>query len=59
MLARIMIKGIEQAEQTAKKILEHVEAIRQLQKSAGWPGVEVEIEITEKADSCSCRPEES
>lgn len=56
MHAKIIVTGITAAEKTAKEILEHVEAIRNLQKNATWPGVNVEVEIKTEADSCSCRP---
>lgn len=50
--AKIKIDGLSEAEQNAKEILAHVEAIRNLQATARMLGIGVEIE-TEGEETAS------
>ena len=51
MLVKIKVSGLSEAEKTAREILDHVDAIRNLQMSAGYRGVDLEVEIEEGAAS--------
>lgn len=52
MLVKIKVSGLSEAEKTAREILDHIDAIRKLQMSAGYRGVDLEVEIEkEKAAS--------
>lgn len=53
MLAKIIIKNLDEAEAAAKKILEHVEAIRELQRSMSWTSVAVQVELNSKNEAVS------
>ena len=49
MNAKITVTGINKAEQVAKEILEHIEAIKKLQQRASWDAyMDVEIELCDK-----------
>lgn len=48
MLVKIKVSGMSEAEKTAREILDHVDAIRNLQMSAGYRGVDLEVEIEER-----------
>lgn len=48
MNAQITIKGLDEAEKAAKEVLEHIEAIRQLQRGSAWNGISVQLELTEE-----------
>ena len=51
MNARIVIKNLDKAESNAKAILEHVDAIKRLQKDTVWSAVSVDFELNEEAVS--------
>lgn len=52
MTARIVIKNLDKAEANAKTILEHINAIKQLQKDAGWDAtVSVDVVLRDEAAS--------
>lgn len=51
MNAKIVIKNLDRAESNAKSILEHVDAIKRLQKDMGWDAVSVDVELNEEAAS--------
>lgn len=51
MLATLKISGLGKAEECAKKILEHIEAIRDLQREARMQGIDIVVEVEERADS--------
>lgn len=51
MLANVKIIGLDKAEADAKKILEHIEAIKKLQYGASWHGISVEIELSTETAS--------
>lgn len=48
MCAKIVIKGLSEAEANARAILEHVEAIKRIQQGAAWSGIEIHAEIGEE-----------
>ena len=45
MFAKISIHNLDEAEKTAKEILEHIEAINALMKSASWRGISLEVAL--------------
>ena len=45
MFAKVEITGLDKAEANARAILEHVEAIKQLQRETTWEGIEVHTTI--------------
>lgn len=47
----IEITGLEQAEQDAKAILEHVECIKNIMRNAAWTSISVKTDLKEKAAS--------
>ena len=48
MLVKVKVSGLSEAEKAAREILDHVDAIRKLQMSAGYRGVDLEVEIEER-----------
>lgn len=53
MNAVIEITGLEKAEQDARAILEHVEAIKNIQRGAAWTSISVKTDLKEEAASDS------
>ena len=51
MIVEMNIKGLSEAEAVAKKILEHVDAIKELQKKAAYNGVRITIDIKDETAS--------
>lgn len=51
MFADVKISGLAEAEATAKAILEHVEAIRELMRNCNYPGIRVSVDMKNEADS--------
>ncbi len=52
MFAQVTITGLDEAEETAREILKHVEAVRELQRSSTWGALTVKVELSkEKAAS--------
>lgn len=45
---KINIKNLANAEQRAKEILEHIEAIKRLERESSWTSADVEIVIDKK-----------
>ena len=48
MYVDVTISGLDKAERAAKEILEHVEAIKRIQKDAAWGGLRVTMQVAEK-----------
>ena len=53
MIIEMNIRGVSDAEKTAKEILEHVEAIKELQKTAAYKGIRITIDMKDKTASCN------
>lgn len=51
MIANVKIKNLNKVEANAKAILEHIEAIKLLQKESSWNAISVDVELTEEAAS--------
>ena len=51
MNAKIIISNLGASEKAAREILEHVEAIKKLQRDAAWNAAKVEIVLKEEAAS--------
>lgn len=52
MNARIVIQNLDKAEANAQAILEHINAIKQLQKDAGWDAaVSIDVVLHDEAAS--------
>jgi hypothetical protein len=53
MRANLKISGLSEAERVAREILEHVEAIKRLQRDASYDAVSVEVELLENEKTAS------
>ena len=51
MIVEMNISGVSEAEDVAKKILEHVNAIKELQKNAAYRGLKIIIDMKEETAS--------
>lgn len=53
MYAKIIVNGLSDTEQAARAILEHIEAIKEIQRSASWNGTPVQIILENKKEAVS------
>ncbi len=52
--ATIKISGVGEAEQAAKEILAHIDAIRDIQARSRMHGISVELDLDESEETASC-----
>ena len=53
MTGRIIITGISDAEKAAKEILEHIQAIKDIQRRMVWFGSDIQIMLDSKEEAAS------
>lgn len=53
MTGRIIITGISEAEKAAKEILEHIQAIKDIQRRMVWFGSDIQIVLDSKEEAAS------
>lgn len=53
MTGRIIITGISDAEKAAKEILEHIQAIKDIQRRMVWFGSDIQIVLDSKEEAAS------
>ncbi len=51
MIVEMNISGVSEAEKAAKEILEHIEAIKELQKTAAYKGIRITIDMKDETAS--------
>ena len=47
MNVKLKIENLGHAEENAREILKHIEAIQELQRSASYQGIQIEVELGE------------
>lgn len=53
MYAKIILTGISETENAAREILEHIEAIKEIQRSASWNNASVQVVLGDKGETAS------
>ena len=51
MLVKMNITGLDKQEQAAKKVLEHIEAIKEILSSASWTNLQVSTDLKDETAS--------
>lgn len=53
MYAQIILTGVSETEKAAREILEHIEAIKEIQRRASWSGTSVQVVLENKEEAVS------
>lgn len=48
MNAEFTVTGLSEAEEAARKMLEHIEEIKKIQRDATWNSIRVRLDLTEE-----------
>lgn len=53
MHAQIILTGVFETEKAAREILEHIEAIKEIQRGTSWNGASVQVVLGDKEEAVS------